>query len=137
MAATVIRRYVLVPVVVTTPTKPRFDGPKRPVRSVSRVELDWARKQLAKRQFKVAAFSTKQASTLATQAAKFLRALDPDTEITGFVANESIPWGPIWRNGGSLFLHPSSGASSVCVSMDGKGAQVRWTQLAFRADELS
>ncbi len=137
MPATVIRRYVLVPVVVTTSIKPRFDGPKRSIRSVSRIELDWARKQLAKRQFKVAAFATGQAKALAAQVAKLLRALDPDTEITGFVANESIPWGPVWRIGSSLYLHPSSGSSSVCVAVDGKAAQTRWTQLAFRADELS
>lgn len=137
MAAKVVRRYKLTPVVVTTPNKPTFDGPTRPVRSVSKIELDWVRQKLANRVFRVEAFSTGQAKALAALAAKRLRDLDPDTEITGFIANESIPWGPVWRIGPSLFLHPSNGARSVCVSVDGSSAQLRWTQLAFRADELA
>lgn len=136
MAANVAVRYRLVPMVVKTPKKPSFGTSKHAVRSVSSAELEWARKELKGRVFKVTGYALQQPAKLAKQVAAQLRALDPDTELADFVANESIPVGPIWKDRPYVVLHPSSGGGSICVSCDENGSSLIWTQLAFRAVEL-
>jgi len=117
------------------PDKPTLRKTPLPIYDVGRGAIERLAIALHGRTFTVSADPALHLEQLAKQVNAFVNALEPKTEITNFVVNESRPVGPIWKDTPNAYLHPyrvtvDPADSGYCVGYEA-AAPTRWWQVAF------